>query len=158
MSFKRWKAQSFPDKLFDILNYTILTIAAIVCLYPLYYIVIVSFSREVYGAWLLPNGFSLEGYQLVFKNGEIWTAYRNTIFYTLGGVAMGLFLTIPYAYAISRKDLPGGFLEAKASARPRMMQLTTIRGRYTPSAVSRLGRNALTIICTTETKPAMTVM
>lgn len=107
MSFKRWKAQSFPDKLFDILNYTILTIAAIVCLYPLYYIVIVSFSREVYGAWLLPNGFSLEGYKLVFQDGEIWRAYINTIFYTLGGVVMGLFLTIPYAYAISRKDLPG---------------------------------------------------
>jgi len=50
------------------------------------------------------------------------------------------------------------FLDANISARPRMIQLTTISGRYTPRAVSRLGRNALTIICTTDTKPAITVM
>ena len=31
------------------------------------------------------------------------------------------------------------FLEANISARPRMMQLTTIRGRYTPRALSRSG-------------------
>lgn len=107
MSFKKWKAQSFSDKLFDVLNYSILLLVAIVCLYPLYYIVIVSFSKEVYGTYLFPNEFTLEGYQLVFQDGEIWTAYRNTIFYTVGAVVVGLFLTIPYAYAISRKDLPG---------------------------------------------------
>ena len=30
MSFKKWKAQSFSDKLFDILNYSILLLVAIV--------------------------------------------------------------------------------------------------------------------------------
>ncbi len=50
------------------------------------------------------------------------------------------------------------FLEANISARPRMMQFTTIRGRYTPRAVSSAGTKALTSICTTDTKPAMTVM
>ena len=38
------------------------------------------------------------------------------------------------------------FLPAKASALPRIMQLTTISGRKTPSAASRAGTNALTII------------
>ena len=37
-----------------------------------------------------------------------------------------------------------------------MMQLTTIRGRYTPREASRLGTKAFTSICTTDTKPAMT--
>ena len=32
------------------------------------------------------------------------------------------------------------FLEANISARPRMMQFTTIRGRYTPRAASRSGK------------------
>ena len=38
------------------------------------------------------------------------------------------------------------FLPAKASALPRIMQLTTIRGRNTPSAASSAGTNAFTII------------
>ena len=58
----------------------------------------------------------------------------------------------------SRAESTMPFLEANISARPRMMQLTTIRGRYTPRDASRAGTNALTSICTTDTKPAMTVM
>ena len=58
----------------------------------------------------------------------------------------------------SRAESTMPFLEANISARPRMMQLTTIRGRYTPSALSKSGTNALTNICTTDTKPAITVI
>ena len=39
-------------------------------------------------------------------------------------------MLIPSASAI---EAVRGFLEAKASARPRIMQLTAIRGRYIPS-------------------------
>ena len=49
------------------------------------------------------------------------------------------------------------FLLANISARPRMMQLTTIRGRNTPRAVSS-GEKALINSCTTVTKPAIMVM
>ena len=49
-------------------------------------------------------------------------------------------------------------LEANISARPRMMQFTTIRGRKMPREASREGRYALTSICSTVTKVAMTVM
>ena len=58
----------------------------------------------------------------------------------------------------SRAESRMPFLEANISARPRMMQFTTIKGRYTPSALSKSGTYALTIICTTDTKPAITVM
>ena len=49
-------------------------------------------------------------------------------------------------------------LDANISARPRMMQFTTISGRKMPSAESREGRYALTSICSTVTKVAITVM
>ena len=46
-------------------------------------------------------------------------------------------------------------LEAKASARPRMMQLTTIRGMNTPNPSERAGRKAWSSRSTMVTKPEM---
>lgn len=106
MSYK-WKAQSSGDRLFDLINYALLALCALVCLYPLYYIVIVSFSREVTGAYLLPNGFTLEGYRAVLRSSDIWSGYANTIFYTVASVVVSLTFTMPCAYALSRRDLDG---------------------------------------------------
>lgn len=103
----KWMAQSWGDKIFDIVNFSVLILLAVICLYPLYYIVLVSFSKTPYGIYLLPNGFTLKGYEFVLKDSAIWVAYRNTIFYAVGGVCFSLFLTVPCAYALSRKDLPG---------------------------------------------------
>ena len=50
------------------------------------------------------------------------------------------------------------FLEAKASARPRMMQLTTIRGMNTPRFSARAGTKAWSSRSTMVTKVAMTTM
>lgn len=106
MSYK-WKAQSSGDRLFDLINYALLALCALVCLYPLYYIVIVSFSREVTGAYLLPNGFTLEGYRAVLRSSDIWSGYAYTIFYTVASVVVSLTFTMPCAYALSRRDLDG---------------------------------------------------
>ena len=50
------------------------------------------------------------------------------------------------------------FLEAKPSARPRMMQFTTIRGMNTPRELDRAGTKAFSSRSTQVTKPAMTTM
>ena len=50
------------------------------------------------------------------------------------------------------------FLLAKASARPRMMQLTTISGMNTPRLSAMSGTNACRHRSTIVTKPAMTTM
>ena len=50
------------------------------------------------------------------------------------------------------------FLQANISARPSTMQFTTIRGRYTPRAVYKLGEYACTTICTSVTKVAIMAM
>ena len=104
---KRWMAQSPGDKIFDIFNFIILFLATMVCLYPLYYVVIVSFSKDAFGTYLIPNGFTLAGYKAVLQSSEIWIAYLNTIFYAVGGVVFGLTLTLPCAYSLSRRDLIG---------------------------------------------------
>ena len=102
---------SWGDKIFLIMTYVILFLIAFVCLYPMYFTVIASFSEPhaVYTGKvnLLPKGFTTEAYELVFQNKSIWLGYANTIFYTVAGTCFNLFLTIPAAYALSKKKMFG---------------------------------------------------
>lgn len=99
------------DRVMDILLYIFAVLFLIVLMYPLYFIVIASFSdpSAVAGGqvWVLPKGFTLDGYKELFKHENIWIGYRNTILYTVVGTAIGLFVNICAAYALSRKDLVG---------------------------------------------------
>lgn len=99
------------DRLFDVINYTLLGIIALVVIYPLYFIVIASFSdpNAVYEGRviLFPKDISFEGYQKLFQDTAIWTGYLNTIIYTVVGTTINVCLTITAAYALSNKQLPG---------------------------------------------------
>ena len=57
--------------------------------------------------WLLPQGFSAEGYRRVFQNSDIFMSYKTTIIYTVLGTAVSLFFTLSAAYPLSRKKLYG---------------------------------------------------
>jgi len=48
--------------------------------------------------------FDLIGYSRVFRNMVIWTGYGNTLIYAFFGVWVALFLTLPFAYALSRPE------------------------------------------------------
>ena len=99
------------DVVFDVVLYTICALLLIVILYPLWYIIIASFSdpSAVAGGhvWLWPVGFTMEGYQELLRQPQVWLGYRNTIAYTVVGTLIGLAVNIPAAYALSRKDLWG---------------------------------------------------
>ena len=104
---RKWRTQCRADKIFDIVNHILMALALLLCFYPLYYIVVVSFSQQVVGSYLIPNGFTLVGYQSVFKSKDIWQGYGNTIYYTVVGTVCSLVVTLPCAYALSRKDFIG---------------------------------------------------
>ncbi len=99
------------DVVFDVILYTICALLLVVILYPLWFIIIASFSdpSAVAGGhvWLWPVGFTLEGYQELLRQPQVWLGYRNTIAYTVVGTLIGLAVNIPAAYALSRKDLWG---------------------------------------------------
>ena len=96
--------------LFDICNNTCMILILIIVTYPLYYTVIASFSsgnavaRGEVVFW--PVEFTTVAYKHVFANEEIWRGYANTFFYTALGTLFNIFLTIPAAYVLSKKDLP----------------------------------------------------
>lgn len=99
------------DGLLETLLYIWAAFVLILVLYPLYFIVIASFSDpSAVGSgqvWLFPRGFTLDGYKELFKHSNIWIGYRNTILYTVVGTAIGLAVNLSAAYALSRKDLVG---------------------------------------------------
>ena len=106
-----WLRYSWGDRIFLAVVYTSLILITLVCLYPLYFTVIASFSDafDVYSGKvnLLPSGFSIDSYKLVFQNKSIWVDYGNTLLYTVVGTVFNLILTIPAAYALSRKCMYG---------------------------------------------------
>ena len=105
-----WKKKSKGDKAFDLALILISLLIMVVIAYPLYFVIIASFSQPeaVLGGKLrfLPIGFNLESYKMVLQEPKVWTGYRNTIVYTLLGTAINLVLTTLGAYALSRKDMP----------------------------------------------------
>lgn len=103
--------QTKKDKIFDFIVLFFCLITFIIIIYPVYFIVIASFSNPSDVAmgrvWLYPIGICLDGYKEVFKSNEIWVGYRNTILYTIVGTLIFLVVNMPAAYALSRKDLKG---------------------------------------------------
>lgn len=103
--------KSRSDQIFDIINILFMLVTIIIMLYPLYFVVIASFSEPYDVAkgnvTLLPSGFTLDAYKNVFKEPQIWIGYRNTIFYTILGTAWNLITLIPAAYVMSKKKLCG---------------------------------------------------
>ncbi len=105
------KKMSRDDLIYEIITKMFLVVVMIVIIYPVYFVLVASFSDPIYvnsGEMLFwPKGFTLLGYQRVFKDSRIWIGYRNTIMYTVLGTILGVAATMLAAYSLSRKDLPG---------------------------------------------------
>lgn len=103
--------RSLGDRITDHAINALLVLIIVICLYPLYYVVIASISDvgaiargEVVFA---PVGFNLGAYKKLLQTSSIWVGYRNTIIYTTVGVLFDLLIQIPCAFVLSRKELPG---------------------------------------------------
>ena len=104
-------SKTIQDVFTDVFVYFILITFAVLCLYPIIYIFSLSISDPVFvrrmEVWLLPKGFSLQSFKLIFDHPYINKSYLNSIFYTLAGTAYSMVLTILGAYVLSRKRLIG---------------------------------------------------
>lgn len=108
MKKSKFRNASLGDKTFIIVNYVVLSLVAIVVLYPLYYVVIASFSdpQAVISGRVIfrPIGLTLKGYQAVFQNQKIISGFLNSLFYLFASVILNLAMTILCAYPLSRKE------------------------------------------------------
>ncbi|MBQ8230979.1 MAG: carbohydrate ABC transporter permease [Lachnospiraceae bacterium] len=97
--------------LFDVIVHIISGFLLLIVLYPLIVVLSSSVSDPAMVATgqvvLLPKGINLEGYRAVFKNSDIMIGYANTIFYTVFGTIINLFVTVPAGYALTKRMVPG---------------------------------------------------
>lgn len=97
--------------LFDIANGLLMLLIGVIMLYPLLYIISISFSDTYYIAQnkisFYPKGFNIEAYKMIFENNRVPRAYANTILYTAVGTFINLFMTSVAAYPLSKKTLFG---------------------------------------------------
>ncbi len=102
------------DIVFNVFNFTVLSLIMLSVLYPLYFIVIASFSdpTQIYAGkvLLIPKDITFEGYRRVFSDQYIWIGYMNSIFYTTLGTLINLVLTLTAGFCLSRKKLFGRHL------------------------------------------------
>ena len=103
--------KSREDWIFDIILYTIGVLLIIITLYPMYFIVIASFSDPAAVSngqiMFLPKGVNFKGYKQLASYAKLRTGYRNTIAYVIMGTLVTLVVNIPASYALSRKHLYG---------------------------------------------------
>lgn len=82
---------------------------ALICIIPFLFVIIISFSSETsiarYGYQFLPHAFSGAAYQFLWNNKNMLIdATRVTLFVTIVGTVLGLFLTTSMGYVISRTN------------------------------------------------------
>ena len=95
---------------FDVINHALLVFVTLLTVYPLIHIAAASFSNGFrlmahQGLIFWPQGFDLAAYRAVFRNRNIWTGYRNTLFMVGVGTALNVILTAMGAYVASRKNV-----------------------------------------------------
>lgn len=99
------------DRILDCIIIGILIIVAAAVFYPLYLVLICSFSDPAYissgDVWIVPRGLTFDAYKMLLDTREIWIGYRNSLFYTVVGTTLQMIVTTAAAFAISRKTLPG---------------------------------------------------
>jgi len=100
--------KSKGERAFQVFNYVFLMLIMLVCLYPVWYVAVASFSNsnaltQHSGLLFRPIGFSIDAYKKVFQNPMIGKGYLNTLFILIIGVFLDLVMTSLGAYFLSRK-------------------------------------------------------
>lgn len=101
------------EMVFHVCNTVFMLLFMIVVLYPMWYVVVASFSdgREVLkagGKMLWFKEFNFDSYKAMLDNPAIFTGYRNTLFIVIFGTILNLVLTAMGGYFLSRKGILWG--------------------------------------------------
>lgn len=99
------------DRLFDAILYIFMALVVVFTIYPIWYIVVASFSSNnaisLGKVTIWVREFTLDSYKQVVSQKNLWVSYGNTIFYSVFGTALNMIMTILTGYALSKKWLPG---------------------------------------------------
>jgi len=102
---------SIGDRIFGIANWLVLGIVAILTLFPIYYVVVVSFTdptEYIRKSFILfPEKWSLASYRYLLSTDAFARSIGVSAYLAVVGTALSLVVTASLAYALSRKRMRG---------------------------------------------------
>ncbi|RAU93564.1 carbohydrate ABC transporter permease [Paenibacillus sp. YN15] len=103
--------KTLGNRLFDALNYLLLTIVGVVTVLPLIHVLagsvttVEEMARKPFV--LIPTEFTLNAYRYILSTPTIFKALGVSIFVTAIGTLISMFITSLMAYGLTRRDLDG---------------------------------------------------
>ncbi|TLS49219.1 carbohydrate ABC transporter permease [Paenibacillus antri] len=103
--------KTLGSRLFDIVNYTLLSLIGLVTILPFIHVIAGSFTTVTELATkqfvIIPTVWSLDAYKYIFSTNTLFRALGVSVVVTLFGTLFSMLLTALMAYGLSRKDLDG---------------------------------------------------
>jgi len=99
---------SVSRKSFNLLNFIILFTFTFLCVYPLYYIFIVSISSPAgvaRGFYLFPTGVSFVTYEMLFRRDDLLNAFFISVMRTVIGTTITVFCSAFIAYLVTKEEM-----------------------------------------------------
>ena len=98
---------STPERAFYIASMCFIWLFTLLCLYPIWYVLVGSFSSGVYAhfAYFWPRGFSVTTYEQLFSRNDIWLAFLVSIGRTAIGTLLCVFFTSMLAYLVTQQSM-----------------------------------------------------
>ena len=110
------EARTPGDQAVQVLLYVIIALVALACVLPFIYVVAGSFATEreltERPFFLIPQDVSLNAYQYILKQGDVFRGLKNSVIVTVIGTLINMFVSCTIAYPLSRPYLKGrnGFI------------------------------------------------
>lgn len=99
------------DKTLLIIGYVVLGLFIVAIILPVIYIILASFVDPITlqnsGLTFDFSKWTLMAYERVMSNKQIWTGFRNALFYSIAFTAISTVITLLAAYPMSRTDFKG---------------------------------------------------
>lgn len=102
---------SLGSKVFDAVNYVVLTLIALMCLLPFMHVLALSLSSNAAAVsqkvYFWPVEWSLQGYQMVLEDPSMMRSLGLTVLITVAFTALGMLNTVLAAYPLTKRELKG---------------------------------------------------
>ncbi len=104
------KKRTLEDIALDSINYLVLTVLSVICLYPFWYIICASVSdnsriQAFKGLLLTPLGFNLGAFKLAFTHPLLLSGYKNILIIMVIGLPLNILMTVFCAYFMAAKGM-----------------------------------------------------
>ena len=100
--------QSKSRKAFVVINYFLLGLLAIICIFPFIHLLAVSLSSDEFTSAglvsIYPRGFTFDAYKILATKPEFFKAFGISVARTILGTALALLVIILTAYPLSKSN------------------------------------------------------